>query len=253
MWNLVHAQLDAMQSIPASLAFLQLRTPTTAWDMVVGGTLPTKFVLLVLLAFSFLSWWLIFWKWKHFRKVRFQGDLFLNEMDKAQTLEEAYKAVLALPESPYRRVFRGGVNFFSELRPGALREDSREQGGLTLTQLEALRLVLEKEEAEERDELAHGLNWLAIIGSISPLLGLMGTVIGIMNAFLGITATGSTNIGAVAPGVAEALITTVAGLAVAIPAVIAYNHYVARLNLVTGELEGFSSEFIGTLAREGKV
>ena len=253
MWNLVHAQLDAMQSIPASLAFLQLRTPTTAWDMVVGGTLPTQFVLLVLISFSFLGWWLIFWKWKHFKRIRLQGEQFLTEMEKAQTLEEAYKAVLALPESPYRRVFRQGVNFFSELRPGALREDSPDQDGLTLTQLEVLRLVLEKEEAEERDELAHGLNWLAIIGSISPLLGLMGTVIGIMNAFLGITATGSTNIGAVAPGVAEALITTVAGLAVAIPAVIAYNHYVARLNLVTGELEGFSSEFIGTLAREGKV
>jgi biopolymer transport protein TolQ len=174
-------------------------------------------------------------------------------MEKAQTLEEAYKAVLALPESPYRRVFRQGVNFFSELRPGALREGAPHQRGLSLTQLEALRLVLEKEEAEERDDLAHGLNWLAIIGSISPLLGLMGTVIGIMNAFLGITATGSTNIGAVAPGVAEALVTTVVGLAVAIPAVIAYNHYVGRLNLVTGEMEGFSSEFIGTLAREGKV
>jgi biopolymer transport protein TolQ len=74
-----------------------------------------------------------------------------------------------------------------------------------------------------------------------------------MNAFLGIAASGSTNIGAVAPGVAEALITTVAGLFVAIPAVIAYNHFVSRLNLVTGELEGFSSEFIGTLAREGRV
>ena len=113
--------------------------------------------------------------------------------------------------------------------------------------------VPEKEEGEERDDLAHGLNWLAIIGSISPLLGLLGTVIGIMNAFLGITATGSTNIGAVAPGVAEALVTTVVGLAVAIPAVIGYNHFVSRLNLVTGEMEGFSSEFIGTLAREGKV
>jgi biopolymer transport protein TolQ len=241
------------QSVSASLALLQVRTPTTAWDLIVGGTLPTNVVLTVLLGFSLLSWWLIFWKWKHFRKVRFQGDLFLNEMEKAQTLEEGYKAVLALPESPYRRVFRQGVNFFSELRPGGLREDGPSQEGLSLTQLEVLRLVLEKEEAEERDELAHGLNWLAIIGSISPLLGLMGTVIGIMNAFLGITATGSTNIAAVAPGVAEALITTVAGLAVAIPAVIGYNHFVGRLNLVTGEMEGFSSEFIGTLAREGKV
>jgi len=253
MWNLLQAPLDAAPSILSSLALLQVRTPTTAWDMVVGGTFPTKFVLLVLLGFSLLSWWLIIWKWKHFRKIRFQGDLFLDEMEKAQTLEEAYKAVLALPESPYRRVFRQGLNFFSELRPGSLRQDAPTQAGLSLTQLEVLRLVLEKEEAEERDELAHGLTWLAIIGSISPLLGLMGTVIGIMNAFLGITATGSTNIGAVAPGVAEALVTTVVGLAVAIPAVIAYNHFVARLNLVTGELEGFSSEFIGTLAREGRV
>jgi biopolymer transport protein TolQ len=221
--------------------------------MVIGMWFPTKVVLIVLIAFSLLSWWLIFWKWKQFRRVRFQGDVFLGEIERAQTLEEAYKSVLALQESPYRRVFRQGVNFFSELRPGALREDPPQQAGLTLTQLEALRLVLEKEEAEERDTLAHGLNWLAIIGSISPLLGLLGTVMGIMRTFLGITAAGSTNIAAVAPGVAEALVTTVVGLAVAIPAVIAYNHFVARLNLVTGEMEGFSSEFIGTLAREGKV
>ena len=253
MWNLLHPAIEATQSIPANLALLQVRTPTTAWDMVVGGTLPTKFVLLVLLGFSLLSWWLIFWKWRHFRAVRNQGDHFLETIEKAQSLEDAYKAILGLPESPYRRVFRQGLNFFSELRPGALREDAPTEEGLSLTQLEALRLVLDKEEGEERDEMAHGLTWLAIIGSISPLLGLMGTVIGIMNAFLGITATGSTNIGAVAPGVAEALVTTVAGLAVAIPAVIAYNHFVARLNLVSGEIEGFSSEFIGTLAREGRV
>jgi biopolymer transport protein TolQ len=237
----------------ASFLALQARTPTSVYDMVVGGTLPTKLVLLILASFSLLSWWLIFWKWRHFKGVRRLGDGFLEVMERAQTLEDAYKASLPLPESPYKRVFKQGVNFFSELRPGALRAEAPQTQGLSLTQLEALRLVLEKEEAEERDELAHGLNWLAIIGSISPLMGLMGTVIGVMNAFLGITATGSTNIGAVAPGVAEALITTVAGLAVAIPAVIAYNHFVARLNLVTGEMEGFSSEFIGTLAREGKV
>jgi biopolymer transport protein TolQ len=86
-------------------------------------------------------------------------------------------------------------------------------------------MTLEKEEAEEREELGIGLTWLAVIGSIAPLLGLLGTVIGVMNAFLGIVATGSTNIGAVAPGVAEALVTTVVGLAVAIPAVIGYNYF----------------------------
>jgi biopolymer transport protein TolQ len=238
----------------ASLAFLlQARPPETAIDMIIGGSLSTKIILAFLAVFSLMTWWLIFHKWRQFRHVRRQGDRFLEQMERAQRLEDAYKAILALPESPYGRVFRQGVNFFSELRPGALRQGAPPTQGLSLTQLEALRLVLEKEEAEERDDLAQGLSWLAVIGSVSPLMGLLGTVIGIMNAFLGITAAGSTNIGAVAPGVAQALITTVAGLFVAIPAVMAYNHFVAQLNLVTGELEGFSSEFIGTLAREGRV
>jgi biopolymer transport protein TolQ len=236
-----------------STLFAQVSAPTTAWDMVFGGSLPTRMVLLILAMGSVSSWVLIFWKVKQFRGVRRQGDRFLRQMERATGLADAYKAVLSLPESPYGRVFRQGVNFFSELRPGALREGAPSSEGLSLTQLQALKLVLEKEEAEERDELAEGLIWLAVLGSVSPLMGLMGTVLGITNTFLGITASGSTNIAAVAPGVAEALVTTVAGLFVAIPAVIAYNHFLAKLNLISGELEGFSSEFIGTLAREGRV
>ena len=236
-----------------STLLAQAGAPTSAWDMVFGGSLATRLVLLVLAVSSAASWILIFWKAKQFRTVRRQGNRLLEQMERATGLEDAYKAIIALPESPYGRVFRQGVNFFSELRPGALREGAPIGDGLSLTQLQALKLVLEKEEAEERDELGRGLTWLAVMGSVSPLMGLMGTVIGITNTFLGITASGSTNIGAVAPGVAEALVTTVAGLAVAIPAVIAYNHFVARLNLVSGELEGFSSEFIGTLAREGRI
>jgi biopolymer transport protein TolQ len=220
--------------------------------MVVGGTLPTLLVLATLGAFSIGSWVVILWKARQFKEVRRLGDQFLDAMERARGLDDAYQAILSLPDSPYSRVFRQGLNFYSELRPGSLREGSNPDG-LTTPQLQALNLVLDNEVNGEREEMAHGLPWLAIIGSISPLLGLMGTVIGVMNAFLGITASGSTNIGAVAPGVAEALITTVVGLAVAIPAVIAYNWFVARLNLVTGELEGFSSEFIGTLAREGRV
>lgn len=237
----------------ASLAFLQARSPESVVEMIGSGSISTLIIIGVLVVFSLASWWLIFHKWRQFRDVRRQGDRFLEQMERAQRLEDAYKAILALPESPYGRVFRQGVNFFSEIRPGALREGAKPTEGLSLTQLEALRMVLEKEEAEERDELAQGLTWLAVIGSVSPLMGLLGTVIGIMNTFLGITAAGSTNISAVAPGVAQALVTTVAGLFVAIPAVIAYNHFVAQLNLVSGELEGFSSEFIGTLAREGRV
>jgi biopolymer transport protein TolQ len=232
-------------TLAAFALLLQARTPRTPVDMIVSSTLPTKIVLSVLVVGSLLSWWLIFSKWRQFRVVRQQGDRFLEKMERAEHLEDAYKAILALPESPYGRVFRQGVNFFSEIRPGALRPSPAAPEGLSLTQLEVLRLVLEKEQSEERDEL--------VIGSVSPLLGLLGTVIGIMDTFFAIAATGSTNLGAVAPGVGEALITTVAGLFVAIPAVIGYNHFVGRLNLVSGELEGFSAEFIGTLAREGRV
>jgi len=221
--------------------------------LIFQASLATKVVLLVLAVFSLASWWIIIWKARQFRDLQVLGDDFLDAIERARGLDDAYKSILTLPESPYGRVFRQGVNFFSELRPGALREGSEIGEGLSMTQLEALRLVMEKEEAEERDELARGISWLAMIGSVSPLLGLLGTVIGIMNVFLGIAEAGSGNISAVAPGVGEALITTVVGLFVAIPAVIAYNHFVTRLNLVTGELEGFSSEFIGTLAREGRV
>jgi len=224
-----------------------------AFEVLKNATPLTYVVLAVLVGFSVASWALIAWKAKVFRQVRKQGDKFLEQIEKAQRLEDAYKSILSLPDSPYGRVFRQGVNFFSELRPGALREGAPRTEGLSLTQLEALRLVMEKEENEERDELARGLTWLAVIGTTGPLLGLLGTVIGVMNVFLGIAAAGSSSLAAVAPGVGEALIATVFGLAIAIPAVIAYNHFVSRLNLVTSELEGFSSEFIGTLAREGRV
>jgi biopolymer transport protein TolQ len=236
-----------------STLLAQAATPTSGWDMLFGGTWATRVVLLVLAGASLFSWVLIFWKARQFRDVRIQGDRFLEKMERASGLADAYKAVLLLPESPYGRVFRGGVNFFSELRPGALHEGAPPSEGLSLTQLQVLKLVLEKEEAEERDELAVGLIWLAVLGSVAPLLGLMGTVLGITNTFLGIAASGSTNITAVAPGVAAALVTTVAGLIVAMPAIIFYNHFLARLSLLSSELEGFSSEFIGTLAREGRL
>ncbi len=224
----------------------------SAWEMIVNGTLSTQLILGVLAVFSFASWVILLWKYFQFRRLWREADRFLDEIENAQRLEDAYRSILSLPESPFSRVFRRGVNFFSELRPGALREGVQ-VAGLSPTQLEVLRLVLEKEEGEERDDLAHGIHWLAVIATVAPLLGLLGTVLGVMNSFIGVAAAGSANISAVAPGVAEALTTTAAGLLVAIPAAIAYNYFVSRLNLFTGELEGFSSEFIGTLAREGKV
>jgi biopolymer transport protein TolQ len=225
--------------------------PQGPMDMILGGTPSTQLILVVLAVFSLMSWAIMAWKWGQFRKLKRQGVRFLQAIEKTQQLRDAYRTLSRLPDSPYTRVFKQGLTFFEELRPGALTgEPGVKSDGLSEAQLHAMRLVLEKGQAEERDDVSAGLVWLAVIGTVSPLLGLMGTVIGVMNAFLGITATGSANIGAVAPGVAEALVTTVAGLAVAIPAVIGYNYFVSRLNYFGGELEGFASEFVGTLAKE---
>jgi biopolymer transport protein TolQ len=221
--------------------------------ILLGGSTSTRVVLVVLTLFSIASWVLIVWKWWQFRNLRRDGARFVQAIERAQRLEDAYKTAMRLPETPYTRIFRQGANFFSELRPGALRENAPPQPGLSETQLHALWLVLEKVQDEERDTLSGGMVWLAIIGVVSPLLGLLGTVLGVMNAFLGISRTGAANIASVAPGIAEALTTTAFGLVAAIPAAIAYNYYVTRLDRFSGELDGFASEFIGTLAREGRL
>jgi biopolymer transport protein TolQ len=227
--------------------------PTTPWELITTSSVATKIVLIVLTFFSLLSWFLIVLKWWQFRRVRRRADRFFGAVERTTRLEEAYHAVMKLPPSPYGRLLREGVNFFSELRPGTLRETGNPPQPLTVTQLEALRMVLAKEVAAERDGMSRFIPWLATIGSLSPLMGLLGTVLGVMDAFIGISTHGTGNISAVAPGVAEALVTTVFGLAVAIPAIFAYNILVSRLGLFTGELEGFAYEIVGTMAREGRV
>lgn len=248
--------------------FLQVRgaIPTTPWELVLTSSRETQFVLGILAVFSLVSWYLIVLKWWQFRRMRQLGDRFLAEVEKAPRLEDAYHAAMRLPPSPYNRLLREAVQFFSELKPGGLKGGAgggagvaanpaatAASGALTTTQLEAFRMVLAKEVAAERDTAARFIPWLATFGSVSPLLGLLGTVLGVMDAFIGIAVGGSGNITAVAPGVAEALVTTVGGLAVAVPAVMAYNLYVNRLGLFAGELEGFAQEIVGTLAREGRI
>ena len=226
--------------------------PSSSFDLVLRSSTETKVVLAVTVVFSLFSWFIIGLKWWQFRRLRSQADRFFAELERTTRLQDAYHAVMKLPPSPYNRLFREGLNFFTELRPGGLREENATpRVTLSITQLEALKMVLGKEVAAERDLMARFIPWLATIGSVSPLLGLLGTVLGVMDAFIGIASKGSGNISAVAPGVAEALVTTVAGLAAAIPAVIAYNILVNRLGLFAGELEGFAYELVGTMAREG--
>jgi biopolymer transport protein TolQ len=221
------------------------------WRMIAAGTISTKLIMLVLAVFSVVSWAVIVVKVRQFQRLRRESDRFVERLERADRLEEAYHGIMALPESPFTRVFKRGMTFYSELRPPA--RGSGEVKGLLPAQLEVLRLVLEKEEGDERDGLTRGLIWLAIFATVSPLLGLLGTVIGVMNSFIGVASAGSSSITAVAPGIAEALVATAGGLVVAIPAAIGYNYLTGRLNLFMGELEGFSSEFIGALAREGRI
>ena len=226
--------------------------PGSPWELVLASSAETKIVLAVIMLFSLSSWFIIIYKWWQFRRARRQADRFFAEMERTTRLEEAYHAVMRLPPSPYNRLFREAMAFVSDLRPAASGSaPAVSKGSMSGTQLEAFKMILAKDIAAERDAMAQFIPWLAIIGSVGPLLGLLGTVLGVMDAFIGIATKGSGNIAAVAPGVAEALVTTVAGLAAAIPAVIAYNIFASRIGIFAGELEGFANELIGTMAREG--
>src|SRR3954464_1442171 len=228
--------------------------PGSAIELVLTASTETKIVLLITAVFSLVSWFIIVFKWWQFRKLNRQADRVFGGVERTTRLQDAYNAVMKQPPSPYNRLFREAITFYSELRPGALREErGADRSSLSMTQLEALKMVLGKEVAAERDLLGHYVPWLATIGSVSPLLGLLGTGGGSMNAFVGLSPKGSGNLAAVAPGVAEALVATFGGLAAAIPAVIAYNLFVNGVRLFAGELEGFANELIGTMAREGLI
>jgi biopolymer transport protein TolQ len=149
-------------------------------------------------------------------------------------------------------VFNRAVQFLSQTKP-ALAASPERQARLSGSQVEALRLVLDAETNAERDALSRLVPSLATIGSVSPLIGLLGTVLGVISAFTGIATQGSGNISAVAPGVGEALLATAAALSVAIPAVFGYNIFANRVNRFDSELEGFGSELIALMVREGRI
>lgn len=227
--------------------------PSSTWQMVLLSSTETRIVLAITAFFSLVSWFIIGLKWWQFRRIRSQSGRFFQALESAPKLQDAYRVVMKLPNSPLNRLFREGMHFYNELFPGVVRDGPTERVNLSVTQLEAFKMVLGKEVAAERDAVSKLVPWLATIGSVSPLLGLLGTVIGVMNAFMGIGQKGSGNISAVAPGIADALIATVAGLAAAIPAVMAYNYFVSRTGYFEGELEGFAHSLVGWMAREGWI
>ena len=224
--------------------------PTTPLELITNSVLATKVVLAILLVLSLYSWGIMLAKWLEFRRSSRASLAFMREFARATRLEQAVAIARKAPPAPFNRFFARPINF---LQDSLVKVGEGNARPIRESQVEAMRLLLDAEVTAERDALGRFIPSLAVIGSASPLIGLLGTVLGIIDAFLGVAIKGSGNLGAVAPGVAEALIATAAALAVAIPATFAYNIFAARLNRFDGELEGFGSEVIALMAREGRV
>lgn len=226
--------------------------PSGTFDLLGSLGPETIGVVLLLVVLSLVSWAVMLAKWVEFRRVQSTARVFLREFEHARDFESAEAAATRADANPFVDVFRRAVLFLNETRP-ALGATEARSARLSGSQVEALRLVLDSETNAERDRLGRFIPWLATIGSVSPLIGLLGTVLGVIRAFTGIAERGSGNLSAVAPGVAEALVATAAALTVAIPAVFGYNIFASRLNRIDSELEGFGSELIALLVREGRI
>ena len=174
-----------------------------------------------------------------------------RRIGKARLAERAAETVLrAMHFVSDARV--GGQQIRERARHPARRVDAPPSATLSGSQIETLHLMLDTEASDERDRIGRFLPWLATIGSVSPLIGLLGTVLGVIEAFLGIASKGSGNLSAVAPGVAEALIATAAALSVAIPATFGYNIF-ATGSIVSTRMESFGTAVIALLVREGRI
>ena len=209
-----------------------------------------KAVLLILVLFSVASWGIILYKLWSLGRAERQSAAFLDVFRKSSKFSEVQAVCKNLNDSPLVGVFQAG---YAELNTQLRQASPSTPGGAapraTLKSLPALDRALLRAATVEVNRLEDRVSFLATTASITPYIGLFGTVWGIMTAFQGIGATGSTNLGVVAPGIAEALIATAAGLFAAIPAVYFYNHLTGRVKLLTSEMDDFSLEFLNISER----
>jgi biopolymer transport protein TolQ len=193
-----------------------------------------KFVLLTLLAFSLISWAIILTKWSLLRRARLQSGRFLRAFRKAQRLQDIATVADQFRPSPLVGVFDGGFQEYKRqlASAGSLRSLTAVQRGMQIGA------------SEEITRLERNVPWLAITAAVTPFIGLFGTVWGIIDAFHGLGTAGGATLRAVAPGISEALITTAAGLAAAIPAVIAYNLIGNAIREFAARSDDFSLEVL---------
>jgi biopolymer transport protein TolQ len=211
--------------------------------LIVNASLVVQLVLVVLLFFSVFSWAVILFKRSTLKAASSQSKKFLTVFRRSRNLLEVNEAAKKYKASPLAALFRAGY------RDLAYHSKSNPNPSLTAANLESINRALLKASNREVSRLERMMNFLATTGSVTPFIGLFGTVWGIMDAFIEIGVAKSAGIQTVAPGIAEALIATALGLFAAIPAVIAYNHYLHRIKEIITEMEDFSIEFLSITER----
>lgn len=194
-----------------------------------------KFVLLILLIFSVVSWAIIFSKSRSTKKIRQQNEEFFKIFEQSNRWAEIYSRTTSLNESPLRNVFLAA---------------NKELQKQTILNLDAVGRSMQSAAITETTKLEKNLGWLASTASASPFIGLFGTVVGIIIAFQGLSQAATASIQAVAPGIAEALIATAAGIAAAVPAVLAYNHFLNIVRTLAAEMDSFSMNLLNFIERE---
>jgi biopolymer transport protein TolQ len=204
----------------------------SAIQLILQAGLVVKGVLLILLFFSIVSWAIIFFKQRYFSKANKESEHFLRTYRSGKDPKALFQATRNLTISPIANLFR--AVYADEIKKG---------------KTETKRL-LRRYEALESAKLEKYLNFLATTGSTTPFIGLFGTVWGIMNAFRNIGTAGAASLAVVAPGIAESLIATAAGLAAAIPAVIAYNYYLSMARRMIIDMEDFSEELLDYFTKD---
>ena len=225
--------------------------PLSIVELVVQSSLMAKGVLFLLLVFSIVSWAIIFNKFSSYRKAKSEDGRFLETFSKTENLTHIYNFAKELRASTVARVFLTGYRELYVFQEMAKEERKKRgeppaaEGELVTTRdLKGIGLALNKAINREVGRLSHRLDFLATTGSTTPFIGLFGTVWGIMHSFRSIGLQGTASIGGVAPGIAEALIATAAGLVAAIPAVIFFNYFNNKVILFTSVMDDFSLDFV---------
>jgi biopolymer transport protein TolQ len=224
------------------------------WQIIMGAGWVVKGVMLLLLLFSVICWGIILTKAIILSRVRKDTQLFFDAFRESRKFSLLYAEAKQFTFSPLAQVFKAGyseLNRLSRLQSASQKnsEDVSQEPEYERTGMDNVTRSLQQAITAERARLERGVNFLATTGSSAPFIGLFGTVWGIMESFRRIGVMKSASLAVVAPGIAEALIATAAGLAAAIPAVIFYNYFLGRINNISTEMDNFSSELINIIER----